>query len=250
MLKIFKKIIPSKFYLKILYFWRLFSKKLDPEMLLIRNILIKKRRFLDVGSNIGIYSYFFSKFFSKVDAFEPILINLRFLKALKNSKLKLHNIGCSNKKGNLKIYIPLVNGVRDYTLASIEKRQPPFIKKNITINTIDYFNFHDVDLIKIDVEGHEKSVLVGAIKTIKRCRPLLLIEIEQRHIKQPINKIFDFISNLKYKGYFILQKKIIKINQFSYEIHQKPNENNVTSKFYINNFIFIPEEEKILDNLM
>ncbi len=35
-----------------------------------------------------------------------------------------------------------------------------------------------VDLIKIDVEGHEPFVLRGAIETIKKYRPVIFIELK------------------------------------------------------------------------
>ena len=34
--------------------------------------------------------------------------------------------------------------------------------------------------IKIDVEGHEQAVLDGAVETIRRCKPRMLVEIDDR----------------------------------------------------------------------
>jgi FkbM family methyltransferase len=42
--------------------------------------------------------------------------------------------------------------------------------------TVDHFNFNDVGLIKIDVEGMELKVLSGAVETLQRCRPVVLFE--------------------------------------------------------------------------
>lgn len=41
-----------------------------------------------------------------------------------------------------------------------------------------------VDFIKIDVEGYEPAVLLGAERTIRRFRPILMIEIEDRHLRK------------------------------------------------------------------
>lgn len=47
----------------------------------------------------------------------------------------------------------------------------------IIINTLDSFNFSGVDFIKIDVEGYETQVILGALKTIEESRPAMLVEV-------------------------------------------------------------------------
>jgi hypothetical protein len=42
------------------------------------------------------------------------------------------------------------------------------------------FDFEDVDYIKIDVEGFEKKVLLGAARTIERWNPVIVVE--QNHV--------------------------------------------------------------------
>jgi FkbM family methyltransferase len=44
------------------------------------------------------------------------------------------------------------------------------------MRTLDSFAFVDVDLIKIDVEGFEYHVLLGARKTLGRCKPTIIVE--------------------------------------------------------------------------
>ena len=84
----------------------------------------------------------------------------------------------------------------------MEAREPPFEKRKVEVRTLDSFGFTDVDLIKIDVEGHEYSVLEGSLLTIQRCKPILLIEIEQRHISRPIKEVFSLVMNQGYDGLF------------------------------------------------
>jgi hypothetical protein len=45
--------------------------------------------------------------------------------------------------------------------------------------TLDSFGFSNVSLIKIDVEVHEAQVSRGARETIRRCHPVILLEIWQ-----------------------------------------------------------------------
>ena len=58
-----------------------------------------------------------------------------------------------------------------------------------------------MDLVKIDVEGHEMEVLEGAAGTLKRCRPLYIqIEIHNRKKdrKERVNTILSKYLNNEY----------------------------------------------------
>ena len=55
--------------------------------------------------------------------------------------------------------------------------------------------------------------------------------------------MFKTILDLKYVGFFLNQGKLIDLDEFIYEKYQKPFLKNVSSKEYINNFIFIPKSK-------
>jgi len=59
-----------------------------------------------------------------------------------------------------------------------------------------------IGFIKIDVEGHEKNVLEGAKNLIKKNKPNLLVEIEERHSQLKVEDTINFINNLGYKSYY------------------------------------------------
>ena len=61
----------------------------------------------------------------------------------------------------------------------------------------------NIGFIKIDVEGHEKNVLMGGENLIKKNKPILLVEIEERHSKEKVEDTINFINNLGYKSYFL-----------------------------------------------
>ena len=111
------------------------------------------------------------------------------------------------------------------------------------MKTLDTYAFDDVKLIKVDVEGHEQSVILGAIETLKKCSPILVVEIEQRHLECDISDVFKTIFELNYEGFFLVEGNLINLTQFTYEKYQKPFLKNVASKEYINNFIFIPNSK-------
>ena len=238
--KTIKNNLPRKYQLAYIYFKRKMNNELDPEMLYVSRILERKRRFLDIGANIGIYSYHFKNIFKNVDVFEP-LKEIPYLSQGKSASLKIHNVALSNNIGELKLHIPYLKGKLDFGLASLEERETACEIKNVKVTTLDSYNYNDIDLIKIDVEGHEKNVIEGALQTIKDNMPILLVEIEQRHINCKISDVFQYILSLNYDGFFLVEGSLMPLTDFSYERNQKPYLKNVMVKEYINNFIFIPK---------
>ncbi len=61
-----------------------------------------------------------------------------------------------------------------------------------------------IDFMKIDVEGYESSVLEGAEETLEKCRPKMLMEIEQRHLTRygtEPEKITGWLHDLGYRAH-------------------------------------------------
>lgn len=242
--KIVFAILPIKFHLTLIYYYLQRNNKLDPEMLYVSQILKNKRRFLDIGANIGIYSYHFRNIFKNVDSFEPLTNTTARLRALRHSSITIHDVALSNEAKKSKFYIPFYKNKITPALASFNKNEYNE-EIDVDVKTIDSYSFTDVDLIKIDVEGHEEFVISGAYQTIKKSRPILIIEIEQRHINKDISEVFKSILRMEYKGFFLLgkNKKLISLDKFHYQKHQKLFIKDVMSNQYINNFIFVPKTE-------
>ena len=238
--KYIEKLLPVRYQLPLRYFYSQKANKLDAEMAYVSNLLKEKRRFLDIGANIGIYSFHFKKSFKSIDAFEPLKEISYRLEHFQNPSLKVHNCALSNKRGEFQIYIPYLSGKAIASLASLEKRDGDCEIRTVKVDKIDNYDFDDVDLIKIDVEGHEEYVIEGARNIIKTNMPILIVEIEQRHLNKPIEEVFQSILKLNYNGFFLQNGNLTPLKKFNYELHQKLHLNNVTSKQYINNFIFLP----------
>jgi FkbM family methyltransferase len=245
-LKFILNFFPKSQYLRFLYLYLYFSNSLDPNLKYIKNFCLKRRRAIDIGVNVGIYSYFLSKHFDLVESFEPHLFiteKLKCYNSLKNN-INIYNVALSDISGNTNFYVPYINdsSVLNYGLSSLN--DPGGVRDvfNVDLKTLDFYEFKNVDFIKIDVEGAEYQVLKGSIKTIESCKPIILIEIEQRHLKNNlIEEIFEFIISLGYQGFFINNGQLVNIDKFNYEIHQKPFLKDVYSRSYVNNFWFKPK---------
>ena len=245
----FYNILPNKYHFP-LYFY--LNRSLhDPEMYYITKLLKKKRTIIDIGSNIGIYSYYFSSIFQNIKSFEPSKEVTEKLNILNKKNITIFNCALSDSSGEQEFFIPIMDlpmarEVKLYSHGSLENhndviKKSKIEKRLIKINKLDNYSFQNVDLIKIDVEGHESKVIQGCLNTIKNNKPFLIVEIEQRHIKKKINEVFQEIKQLGYDGHYLTNNKLKSINSFSYEADQKPYLHNTLVKEYIYNFIFIPK---------
>ena len=126
----------------------------------------------DIGAFKGDTAYFFSKKCSnkaRIYAFEPDENNYKVLLKIKD-KYKLNNVIASN--------ILFSNSETEINFLSMDLNRQAVKMKSTTIDKFtEENNIEKIDYIKMDVEGAEKNILEGAIKTIKKFKPSLAIAI-------------------------------------------------------------------------
>jgi hypothetical protein len=101
---------------------------------------------------------------------------------------------------------------------------------------LDDLGLKDIGFIKIDVEGFESSVLAGALVTIARDRPSILIEIEEKHTKKPIEDSLQEVVALGYRGLFIRNGALHPLSAFDPVAHHRQ-----PTAGYVFNFLFLPD---------
>lgn len=79
---------------------------------------------------------------------------------------------------------------------------------------IDSLPIDNLAAIKIDVEGHEFSVLAGARRTIARFKPVVIIECEERHHVGCTARLAQFFAGEQYDGYFLFENKLTNFAEF------------------------------------
>ena len=236
----FINLIPRRLELAARYHYNKTLGRLEREMSIIENIVSQRRRCLDVGANVGLYTYRFAQLFREVESFEPIPRCARIIASSEFKNVHLHGVALSNKTGQATLNIPATGGPEATALASLSNRFPDAESLAVELRTLDSFQFSEVDLIKIDVEGHELEVLKGGLGTIKRESPTVLVEVEQRHHPdRSIQSIFKFVLDLGYEGSFFWNGRMNPLANFSVEQHQQAFD-PLDREEYVNNFIFRP----------
>jgi FkbM family methyltransferase len=129
-----------------------------------------KRTALDIGANVGLWSRDLVKHFDQVIAFEPVAMFRECLQRnVASSNLIVKDVALGDQEGMIQMIITEGNTGHTHV-------DPNSKNGDTAIVRLDSLNLQDVDYIKIDCEGFEYRVLQGAINTIKRCRPVVVIE--------------------------------------------------------------------------
>jgi len=153
--------------------------------------------FIDVGANVGWWTLFVAKQGYKVHAFEPSPNSYYILKerTKKHQNIHIYPYALGASKYETKIYLHDISG-HD----SLVKQKPDFSGDiaHVQVKSLDSFKLQNVGVIKIDTEGYEIPILLGAKQTIQKNKPRLIIEVHEPYEEQ-MEKIKIFLRNLNYR---------------------------------------------------
>jgi FkbM family methyltransferase len=187
--------------------------------------------FFDIGSNFGFYAVLVNKTNPRIFsiAFEPLphiyKCNLRFHQANQVAdRSEVLNCALSDFAGSTKILFPknslLPNEVSSASMDSDFFTAKGFGKEEIAIlsDTLDSISKDRVGkiefknpVLKIDVEGHEFSVLKGGTQFVKKHRPSIIIEIFLK--EDNLKNIITWIKEFDYVTYAMSPVGLIKIHE-------------------------------------
>ena len=216
---LFKKLFFSEKYLLEKRLKRAIQKTYEEELLILDKIVNRELESIDVGVYRGVYTYRLSQLSKHVHSFEPNPIifphlNKNLKRIVKN--MTLYSTALSDEESEVDLKIPKRfntinkdNYEERYKLgtATIHKNNSlasnEFITRKVKTAKLDnLLTNNKIGFIKIDVEGHEKNVLIGAKNLIRKNKPNLLVEIEERYSNEKVEDTINFINNLGYKSYF------------------------------------------------
>ena len=182
--------------------------------------LSKDKNTIDIGGATGMYASFFCKHSKKVYSFEAVP---PVFKQLKKINEKYDNFECYN------IAVGCVNGQSSFWVDDKRLSNSGFQNLvggqeiTVEVRTVDSFDFEDVGFIKVDVEGNEYDVLMGAEKTIDRFSPTCMIECYPKFSKIPDSNIYNFFNSRNYNcAYNIKNKGLVEVNSLEEFNHSLP----------------------------
>lgn len=171
----------------------------------IQQYYIENTNIIDLGGNIGTTTLLMSEVLSnncKIFTFEPIYSDILFKNISDNNlnhRVVIYPYGVGNEIKTLKIKpVNLSDETNFGGVSIIQTLEDKDDSYKIDIFPVDYFNFDNISLIKIDVEHMEIEVLEGCLNLIIKCKPTIIIETYQLN-KLKETSIFKKLTELGYE---------------------------------------------------
>ncbi len=170
--------------------------------------LINSSIVLDIGANIGVYSVYVSSLdcIQEIHAFEPAPqafaeLQKNILVQQSTKKFHAHDIALSDMDGEVQFNIVApMSGANKITNDESKK------STSVTVNAkpLDkvIFNSNSIASVKIDVEGHEKSTIIGATNFFRNNKCFIQVESLQDH---RFHEMRAELENLGYSKVFCLR---------------------------------------------
>jgi FkbM family methyltransferase len=156
----------------------------------------ERRVYVDIGASVGHTCHPFIQEFEAIHAWEPNPLSYRELTQTPGPHY--YPEALSNRAGTATLIIPSHTHNPEHGSMDAQRQNKwdcrDTEQHQVITRTLDSYQLQNIDLIKIDVEQHERSVIQGALDTIKRCRPVIMIEN-----KRDENQVI--IQDLAHLGY-------------------------------------------------
>ena len=162
--------------------------------------------FLDIGANLGFFTMLASRIVGEpgeVISFEPNPLNLQLIYAsiLRNAadNIRIYPYATSERAGILRF---LTVGSNGGVMNDDDERDTSMLVQAVTLDEF-LKDRRRIDLVKIDIEGHEISALKGMINLLRRDRPKIIAEFHPwamrlNQLGEP-EEYLSFLFDLKYR---------------------------------------------------
>lgn len=196
----------------------------------------KSEIILDVGGHVGYHSIAYSRINnrSKIKTFEPQreVYNLLDLNIKQNNinNVEIYNLAVGHKNKNITLSNTITDGPnrginfeyggeKEFNIGGVSIGKGG---DEIDMITIDSLELTSLDYIKIDVEGAESLVLMGAKETILKHKPVICFEYNHKQLSQ------EYLSDI---GFELLPTPHDILKDYGYSIFKDIPYQNVIAEF-------------------
>ena len=156
---------------------------------------------LDVGANIGEFSYFASIKFSglsKIISVEPDPVVLKCIEFnLKETEINIEPIAVSDKSAVLKFYLKPTSADSSFHIPSGDAVEIEVAARTLD-SVIEKYNLSGPILVKMDCEGHEPEALEGLMRNKDKIK---WISIDSGPERSGVSTTREVISKLRQHGF-------------------------------------------------
>jgi FkbM family methyltransferase len=186
-----------------------------------RHLGVESPLALDIGANRGqsLMSLWVTCRRPRIVAFEPISGLAKKLREASPPGLeRVEEVALARETGEADIHIPVYNGYVYDGLAALDEgdadwlahdrmyRYRPdrleMLTERVEIRTLDSYGL-EPDIVKIDVQGAERQVVEGAVETLERTHPVLLVEA-------PSADVIDVVARFGYRPYAYAGRRLVE----------------------------------------
>lgn len=186
----------------------------EPELELLDKLCPHNAIAIDIGVLWGAVTQQLNKIAREVWAFEANPEQSQFLRRCRLPKVKIIHSALSDHHGEAQMRVP-IDTVGHGTIEATNTLQDRKIKKyTVPCRTLDSYKIENVGFIKIDVEGHEISVLRGGEQTLRKWKPNMIVEFNEKHTSGGNSSFLEYIYKL---GYVICIYKDNMIKKIKHE---------------------------------
>jgi FkbM family methyltransferase len=165
------------------------------------------KNIIDIGANFGYHTLFFAKEVEgTVYAFEPQQQNFTLLSNnIKHNDIRnitAYYLAC----GDIECDVTMPLFKQDSSMVNMGDITPNITGSNYTVTKsvpLDTMSFPHIDLIKIDVQGWEKKVLLGSTRLLQEHKPILIIEFEHFQLAKTNTTCEDLFAYIRANNYYI-----------------------------------------------
>jgi FkbM family methyltransferase len=182
------------------------------EFSLLSKILKPGMTFVDVGANLGVYTLYAARKVGTdgcVISIEPSSREMEILKANVHanalSNVSLQQVALTEQASEVELLVACARQSGHNTLGSFGYNTSLNHREKIQTMRLDdlaqSIGIQRVDIIKMDIEGGELGALRGAVDTLRRHHPVLLLELSDRHLRYQNSSSADVLTLLAKYGY-------------------------------------------------